>query len=108
MTTNQEIPGLSPDRVDILLHIVLWIISLNKLSHIPLDLQLPTGQAAKWISFDYESGDSRFESWYGRYFVAYCCMDNLIEHDVTHMTQLTTINWPCGPMDKASDYESGD
>ncbi len=43
LTTNQGIPGSSPGRVNILLHIVVWIISLNNMSDIRLDLQLPTG-----------------------------------------------------------------
>ncbi len=32
-----------------MLHIVVWIISLNKMSNIRLEVHLPTGPVAQWI-----------------------------------------------------------
>ncbi len=49
LTTNQGIPASSTGRVDILLHIIALIISMNNISHIRLELHLPTGPVAQWI-----------------------------------------------------------
>ncbi len=43
------IPGSRPGRVDILLHIIVLIISLNRKSNNRLDLQLPRVPVALWI-----------------------------------------------------------
>ena len=66
LTTNQGIPGLSPGRVDFvdssLLEGILNFLSLTTLHNWPCG---PMDKAS-----DYESGDSRFESWQGRKFFA--------------------------------------
>ncbi len=74
LTTNQGIPGSSPGRVDFVNSSLLEGI-LNFLSLITLH-NWPSGPMDK--AADYESGDSRFESLLGLYFVVYYFIDNLI------------------------------
>ena len=55
---------------------------------------------------DYESGDSRFESWQGRNILSHTKID-FIPNIYCHY-HFTSNSWPCGPMERASDCESGD
>ncbi len=63
LTTNQEIPGSTPGRVDFidssLLKGILNFLSLMTLPNWPCG---PMDKAS-----DYKSGDFRFESWQGRF-----------------------------------------
>ena len=55
---------------------------------------------------EYESGDSRFESWQGRDILCHTKIDfipNIYCHNYLRQSRCL-----CGPMYKASDYESGD
>ncbi len=63
LTTDQGIPGSSPSRVDFV-DSSLFVGILNFLSLTTLH-NLPCGPMDK--ASDYESGDSRFEFWQGRF-----------------------------------------
>ena len=49
---------------------------------------------------DYESGDSRFESWQGRIILSHTKVDFIPNIYCHYYLTLTGNSWPCGPMEK--------
>ncbi len=69
---------------------------------------MSTGPVAKWIRH-LTSNQGIPGSSPGR--VVSCCFKSvkkIIIGKANKDIERNNLNWPCGPMDKASDYESGD